>query len=56
MGDEILPKIALKSSQNHLHLKQGRCKDTMAWLDHLGIDENDTLQDIINYLKIILHV
>ena len=48
MGNEILPKIALKSSQNHLHLKHGRCNDTMAWLNHWGINENDILHNIDN--------
>ena len=34
MGNERLPKIALESSQNHLRLKRGWCKDAMAWLNH----------------------
>ena len=53
MGDEKIPKIALKSSQNHLRLKQGWCKDTMAWLNHWGIDENNILHNINNVKSII---
>ena len=53
MGDEKIPKIALKSIQNHLRLKRGWCKDTMAWLNHWGINENDTLQNIINFKNFI---
>jgi len=53
MGNERLPKIALESSQNHLRLKRGWCKDVMAWLNHWGIDENDTLQNINNVKNII---
>ena len=48
-----LPKIALNSSQNQLRLKRCWCKDTMAWLNHLGIDENDILQNIDNVKNII---
>ena len=43
MGKNRIPKIALNSSQNQLRLKQCWCKDTMAWLNHWGIDENDIL-------------
>ena len=46
MGNKRLPKIALNSSQNQLHLKRRWCKDTMAWLNHWGIDENNILQNI----------
>ena len=53
MGNKRLPKIALESSQNHLSLKRGWCKDAMAWLNHWGIDENDTLQNINNIKNII---
>ena len=53
MGNERLPKIALNSSQNQLHLKQCWCKDTMAWLKHWGIGENDILQNIDNVKNII---
>ena len=48
MGNERLPKIALKSSQNQLCLKWSWCKDTMAWLNHWGINESDILQNIDN--------
>ena len=48
MGDERLPKNALNSSQNHVHLKWVWCTNTMAWFN-----ENDTLQDIINFKNII---
>ena len=50
MGDHKLPKLALNSSQNHLRLKWGWYKDTRAWLNHWGIDENVALQ-IINIIK-----
>ena len=53
MGNERLPKIALNSSQNQLCLKRCWCKDTMAWLNHWGIDENDILQNIDNLKNII---
>ena len=46
MGNKRLPKIALNSSQNQLRLKRCWCKDTMAWLNHWGIDENDSLHNI----------
>ena len=52
MGNERLPKIALKSSQNQLCLKWSWCKDTIAWLNHWGIDENDILQNINNVKNI----
>ena len=49
MGDKRLPKIALNSSrQNQPRLKRCWCKDTMASLNHWGIDENDILQSIDN--------
>ena len=53
MGNEKLPNISLNSSQNQLRLKQCWCKDTIAWLNHWGIDENDILQNIDN-VKIII--
>ena len=53
MGNKRLPKIALNSSQNQLRLKWCWCKDTMAWLKHWGIDENDILQNIDNVKNII---
>ena len=53
MGNERLPKIALNSSQNQLRLKWCWCKDTMAWLNHWVIDENDILQNIDNVRNII---
>ena len=53
MENEGLPKIALNSSQNQLRLMRCWCKDTMAWLNHLGIDENDILQKIDNVKTII---
>ena len=43
MGNTRLPKIALNSSQNQLRLKRYWCKDTMAWLNHWGIDEKNIL-------------
>ena len=43
MGNKRLPKISLNSSQNQLRLKSCWCKDTMAWLNHWGINENDIL-------------
>jgi len=53
MGDQRLPKTALKSSQDQLRLKRGWYKDATTWLNHWGIDENSTLQDI-NNIKIII--
>ena len=53
MGNERLPKIDLNSSQNQLCLKRCWGKDTMAWLNHWGIDENDILQNIDNVKNII---
>ena len=53
MGNYRLPKIALNSSQNQLHLKRCWCKDTMASLNHWGINENDILQSIDNVKNII---
>ena len=53
MGNERLPKIALKSSQNQLCLKWCWCKYTTAWLNHWGINENDILQNIDNAKNII---
>jgi len=50
MGNYRLPKIALDSSQNQL--RHG-CKDTMAWLTHWDIDENDISQNIDNAKNII---
>ena len=48
-----LGKITLTSSQNQLRLKWCWCKDTMAWLNHWGFDENDILQNIDNVKNII---
>ena len=53
MGNKRLPKIALNSSKNQLHLKRCQCKDIMAWLNHWGIDENDILHNIDNIKNII---
>ena len=53
MGNERLNNIALDSFQNELHLKRCWCKDTMAWLNHWGINENDILHNIDN-VKILL--
>ena len=53
MGDHRLPKIALNSSQNHLRLEQGWYKDTRAWLNHWGINENVALQNINNIKNIV---
>jgi len=55
MGNEKLPNISLNSSQNQLRLKQCWCKDTIAWLNHWGIDENDILQNIDNVKNIITY-
>ena len=54
MENERLPKIALNSSQNPLRLKRSWCKDTIAWLNHWGIDENGTLQNIDNVKNILI--
>ena len=53
MGNERIPKIALNSIQNQLRLKRCCCKDTMAWLNHWDIDENEILQNIDNVKNII---
>jgi len=53
MGDQILPKTALKSNQDQLRLKRGWYKDATTWLNHWGIDKNSTLQDI-NNIRIII--
>ena len=52
MGNERLPKISLNSSQNQLRLNRCWYKDTMDWLNHWGIDENDILQNINNVKNI----
>ena len=53
MGDHRLPKIALNSIQNHLWLKRGLYKDTMAFLNHSEIDENFALENINNSKNIV---
>ena len=53
MGNKRLSKIALNSSQNQLRLKRCWCKDTMAWLNHWGIDGNNILQNNDNVKNII---
>ena len=53
MGNESIPKIALNSSQNQLCVKRCWCKDTMAWSSQWGIIENDILENIDNFNKII---
>ena len=53
MGNKRLPKIVLKSIQNQLCLERCWCKDTMAWLNHWGINENDILHNIDNVKNII---
>ena len=53
MGDHRLPKLALKSIQNHLRLKRGWYKDIKAWLNHWEIDENVALQNINNIKNIV---
>ena len=53
MGDQILPKITLQSSEDNLQLKRVWHKDTMTWLNHWWIDENVTLQNINNIKNII---
>jgi len=63
-GDQRLPKLALKTSQNHLRLKLAWHKDTLTllkhWykdtltlLKHWEIDGNVTLQNINNIKNII---
>ena len=52
-GDHRLPKLALNSIQNHLRLKKGWYKDTMAWLNHWEIDQTVALQNINNMKKIV---
>ena len=54
MGNRKLPKIVLNLSQNQLGLKWCWwcwCKDTMAWLNHWGINEN---QRTLTMSKILL--
>lgn len=53
MGDKRLLKITLKSSQNHLPLKKGWGKHVSISLNHCGVDESDTLQNIKNIKNII---
>jgi len=53
MGDQKILKTALKSSQDQLRLKRGWYKDATTQLNHWGIDENSTLQDI-NNIRIII--
>ena len=53
MGNERLPKISLNSSQNQLCLNRCWCKDTRAWLNHWGINEDDILQNIDDVKNII---
>ena len=53
MGDYRLPKLALKSSQNHIRLKRGWHKDTRAQLNHWEIDEKIALQNINNIKDIV---
>jgi hypothetical protein len=43
MEDKRLPKIASKSSQNHLQLKWGGIKIAKSWINHWGIKEEVTL-------------
>ena len=52
MEDKRLPKIASKSSHNHLRLKQGWYKDAQSWLSQWGIMEETILQnkDTIKYV------
>jgi len=53
MGNQRLPKIALKSSQYCLRLKRGWYKYARAWIHLWGIDENVTLQNINNTKNIV---
>ena len=53
MGNERLHKSALNSNQSQLCLKRCWCNDTMAWLNHWGIDESDILHNIDNVKNII---
>ena len=53
MGGHKLPKLALKSSQNHIRLKRGWYKDTMAWLNRWEMDKNVALQNINNIKNIV---
>ena len=49
MGNERLPKTASNSSQNQLRLKWCWCKDTMAWLNYWGINENDIVVKLLGH-------
>jgi len=51
IGDQRLPKITLKSSQDHLRLKRGWYKDDLAWLHHWGVEKNATLKNINHIIK-----
>ena len=53
MEDKRLPKVALKSNQDHFLLKRGWCQDPTTWLSNWKIEENDTLQDISKIKNII---
>ena len=56
MGYQRNPKIALNSNQNHLHLKQGWHKYARVWLNHWGIVENATFQNIDNIQSLIAYM
>ena len=45
MEDKRLPKIASKSSRNHLRLKRGWHKDARSWRSYWGIMEETILQN-----------
>jgi hypothetical protein len=53
MEDKKLPKIASKSSRNHLRLKRGWHKDVESWLSHwrvmgeIILHNKDTIKNII---------
>ena len=53
MEDQILPKIAINFSQNHLSIKQGWYKDAMPWLKMCVIDEDVHLHNIDDIKNII---
>ena len=55
MGNQRLPKFALKSSHAHLRLNRGWYKNAMTRLHHRGIDGNVTLQNIDNIKNIVTY-
>ena len=53
IGDHILPKLGLNSTQNHPRVKRDWYRDTRAWLNHWVMDENVALQNINNIKNIV---